>query len=544
MEKRAPGTFLMTRPFHASRAGRFLRGAIVVLALLLPGTPVVAQNLLASAAADLDEPSGAAPADGALVDRTAEHLPAPLPREPARLPADEPAVELFPEGIAWGGGPIDAAQYVEETTRQVLPQAELRGQIDREIEARLAGIPRPRYLPVTDFTPPHGLLLYREDSRKGDFPFALVVSGFLQLRWLEFARGATTWTNSAGTELPISNINAFSLNRYLLMFAGHVVDERLVYSFALFGTSNSGVNTGLAPLGLAGWKFGPEATVGMGVLMVPGSREFIDGSPWTLGVDRSMANTFFRPGVSPGAAAIGTLGSFHYQAGVFNSIDAGGANVILRRGTSMAWAGNVRWEPLGKFGLGYSDMEHHADPAIRVGTTGVYSPNTRALPVPGFNPENTIVRLSDGTPLATAGALGPGSVVDAFDFRLATIDAGWKWRGVSANGEYYVRFLDAFSGTGTFSRAGILDQGGAGYLGWAFIPRTWEVYARSSAVTGPFGSGQEYGGGFNRYINKSRQGRLTLEAIHMLRNPAQNILYPYRAGATGTAIQTQLVVAF
>jgi hypothetical protein len=443
MEKRAPGTFLMTRPFHASRAGRLLRGAIVVLALLLPGTPVVAQNLLASAAADLDEPAGAAPADGALVDRTAEHLPAPLPREPARLPTDEPAVELFPEGIAWGDGPIDAAQYVEETTRQVLPQAELRGQIDREIEARLAGIPRPRYLPVTDFTPPHGLLLYRDDPRRGDFPFALVVSGFLQLRWLEFARGATTWTNSAGTELPISNINAFSLNRYLLMFAGHVVDERLVYSFALFGTSNNGINTGVSPLGLAGWKFGPGATVGMGVLMVPGSREFLDGSPWTLGVDRSMANTFFRPGVSPGAAAIGTLGSFHYQAGVFNSIDAGGANVILRRGTSMAWAGNVWWEPLGKFGLGYSDMEHHADPAIRVGTTGVYSPNTRALPVPGFNPENTIVRLSDGTPLATANALGPGSVVDAFDFRLATIDAGWKWRGVSVNGEYYVRFLDA-----------------------------------------------------------------------------------------------------
>jgi hypothetical protein len=30
----------------------------------------------------------------------------------------------------------------------------------------------------------------------------------------------------------------------------------------------------------------------------------------------------------------------------------------------------------------------------------------------------------------------------------------------------------------------------------------------------------------------------------MNRNPAQNLLYPYRAGFTGTAIQTQLMVLF
>jgi hypothetical protein len=30
----------------------------------------------------------------------------------------------------------------------------------------------------------------------------------------------------------------------------------------------------------------------------------------------------------------------------------------------------------------------------------------------------------------------------------------------------------------------------------------------------------------------------------MNRNPAQNILYPYRAGYTGTAIQTQFQIAF
>jgi hypothetical protein len=30
----------------------------------------------------------------------------------------------------------------------------------------------------------------------------------------------------------------------------------------------------------------------------------------------------------------------------------------------------------------------------------------------------------------------------------------------------------------------------------------------------------------------------------MNRNPAQNFIYPYRAGSTGTAFQTQFVVAY
>jgi hypothetical protein len=70
------------------------------------------------------------------------------------------------------------------------------------------------------------------------------------------------------------------------------------------------------------------------------------------------------------------------------------------------------------------------------------------------------------------------------------------------------------------------------------------VYARSSVVTGPFGTGQEYGGGLNWYVRQSRQARFTIEALTMNRNPAQNFIYPYRAGYTGTAIQTQFVVAY
>ncbi|NCX98311.1 MAG: hypothetical protein EBX35_06980 [Planctomycetia bacterium] len=461
-------------------------------------------------------------------------------------PAPDPAAAIAEHAAPADAedAPVELPGEPDTPGEMPLTEDDLAHLVDQAVEARLAGIPRPRYIPATDLVPPKGLLLHATRPAKGEFPFALALSGYMQLRWFEFARSATQWTDAAGQVRQINNINTFNLNRYLINFAGHLVDERLLYNFALFGTSDLGSTFGVVPLGMAGWKFSEAAIVGAGVTPVPGTREWLEPTSWTLGADRSMANTFFRPGFSPGVLATGALAedTVHYQAGIWNAIDGGTAGV-LRRGTSMAFAGNTWWEPWAPFGFGMGDMEHHDEPAIRLGTSGVYAPTYSRI-IPDLNPENTIVRLSDGTPLATTGVLGAGTKVDSFLYNLATVDAGLKYRGWAVNFEYYFRLLDSFKGTGPFDRSSIFDQGGMAYLSWCFVPRTYEAYARSSVVTGPFGTGQEYGGGLNAYIRRSRQARLTLEALHMNRNPANNVLYPYRAGYTGTAIQTQLVVSF
>ena len=460
----------------------------------------------------------------------------PEPASPIEAPGGSPGV-----GVPF---PPEPADVEHASFQQLLTEEQLRAEVDRAVAAQLGNIPRPRYIPATDLAAPKGLLFLKTNPRRGEFPFAMALGGYMQLRWFEFARDATTWTDSTGETLPINNINTFNINRFLLSFHGHVVDERLVYNFALFGTTNVGIRSGVVPIGLLGWKFSDAATVGGGMTPVPGTREWIDPTQWTTGIDRSMANTFFRPGFSPGVASLGSLfdKTVHYQAGVWNAID-GGTTGVLRRGTSMAWAGNTWWEPFGPFGLGASDMEHHDDPVVRLGCSGVYA-RTNALPIAGNNPEDTIVRLSDGTRITKTGALGPDSVLEQFVYQLATVDAAWKWRGIGLFGEYYFRLLDDFKGQGTFDRSSIFDHGGMGYLSWCFVPRTYEAYARSSVVTGPYGTGQEYGGGLNWYLKRSRQARLTLEGLYMHRNPAQNFLYPYRAGYTGTAIQTQLMVIF
>jgi len=416
---------------------------------------------------------------------------------------------------------------------------------------QLGGIPRPRYIPATDFAGPKGLEVYARKNRQG-FPVALYLSGFMQVRWFEFARSVTSWTSAAplnpqnpSRTNPVNNINTFEINRFFITTEGYVSDEAIPFSISLFGTTDYGNNSAITPLGSVGYKFNDHLSVFGGVTFVASTREWSTSSRWVMGVDRSMANTFFRPSYSPGVEFSGDFldGELTWRGGVWNSIDGSLAGVN-RNGTSMAWAGILTWEPWGKFGLGYSDMEIHEEAAWRIGCSGVHALSQAVEATNGNNPEDTIVRLSDGTPIATAGALGPGSQVDQFRLQMATIDAGWKYRGTAINFEYYWRLLDDFAGTGDFQQQSLFDQGGLAYVSFCVVPRKYEIYGRSSAVTGLYGTGQEYGGGFNWYLKKSRQSKLTLEALYYNRSPADNTLYPYRAGYSGTAIQSQMLVVW
>lgn len=530
------GRSMPARPLHALIVSLLL-GFLLIAGLRSLAAAEVAPVLFQGEEAAGDE--GDVELPGGIDSSKSVLRPTPAVPEPAATVIDE------------GNQPV---MLVPEAEREEIDPEELQRRIDeaveREVTRRLAGIPRPMYIPATDIAPPKGLLLYAAKKDSGKFPFALALDGYLQFRWLELARGVTQWTDSAGTTLPVRNENDFNINRFLLGFSGFVGGEQVAYNFSLFGTTNAGLFVNVVPVGLLALRFSEDLLIGGGVTQVPGSREWLISSRWPMGVDRSMANTFFRPSYSPGFMSIGALFDklLHYHAGVYNGIDGGEAG-LFRSGTAMAWSGNIWLEPLGPYGHGYSDMEHHDNLVLRVGTSGTYARTPATIldtgVLGGFqNPENTVLRLSDGTPIGEPGALGAGTRVKQLKYRLATVDAGFKYRGFSGFLEYYWRFLNDFVGDGQFDRQSLFDQGGSAFLGYCLVPRTWEVYGRTSALTGPYGTAQEYGGGLNWYLNKTRQNRFTIEGLYINRSPALNFIYPYRAGFTGAAIQTQYMVVF
>ena len=377
-------------------------------------------------------------------------------------------------------------------------------------------------------------------------PFALKLNVTTQLRYTGFSRSVATWTDSSGVVQPVYNRSYFALNRNWFSFTGFAFSPQLRFNATVFTTSTTNVTV---VQGFITYEFSKALALGSGYYKVPGTREWIESARYTLGADRTMANTFFRPSISPGVWANGEpLDGFFYYAGIFNDFNSTsiGANRI---NNNMTYSGNIWWEPLGKFGPGFADEEYHERLVVRTGTSLTYQRSYREpdLQLGQTNPENTILRLSDATPIYQHGALAPGVTLTAANVALFSYDLAFKYRGFSLSTEYYGRWiygLDATGGAVPKAYLNMFDTGGLAQLSYALVPRKFELFARTSGVFGPFGDGSEYGGGANWYAFSNRNVRATFEAKRINHSSANNLLYGYFAGESGMLYQLQLLTDF
>lgn len=395
-----------------------------------------------------------------------------------------------------------------------------------------------------------GFVLVRsQDAQR--VPFELRLDLVTQVRYTNFAPSASTFTNSTGAAQPIQRISSWEINRNFIQFSGFALDPRLQYMAILF--SSTAFNDTVL-LGYLSYHFSDAFDLRAGNWLVPGTREWYTSFRYTLGADRLMATTFFRPNISPGLWVQGEpIKGFNYVVMVANSLNRFNQG-IDRIGSSFAFGGTARWEPLGDFGLGPSDIENHQSLSTRLGVNLAVSreSNQGSIETDGnitdprlANPEDTFLRLSNGTPVFQPGALGPGVTLTATNVQMWTVDAAFKYRGLSLDGEYFFRWLDSFRAVGNApSFSSLFDYGALLQGGCFWIPTKLESYARSSVVSGRFGTGSEFGGGINWYPKGSRAWRLTAEVLYINHCPADNPLTGYRAGESGTLLQLQWFTDF
>jgi uncharacterized coiled-coil protein SlyX len=491
---------------------------------------------------------------------TLPSAPAPSPAErpaaeKARITPDDPPLSFTPSSDARSPG---GAVPMPDESSPNLESASGAGSVEKETgEASNS--------PGIDETARSGLLKFLiggYDEERGQFvlvrpqdsqrvPFELRADLFTQARYTNFARSRDTWIDSTGSPQPIHNISSWEIMRNFIQFSGFALDPRLQFTAFIF--SSTAINDTVY-LGWINYHFSDAFDLRVGNWLVPGTREWFTSFRYTLGVDRSMATTFFRPNISPGIWAQGEpIKGFNYVAMVANSLNRFNQG-IERIGSSFAFGGTAWWEPLGAFGLGPSDIENHQSLSTRLGVNLAVSreANQGSIVSEGNitetrlpNPEDTIIRLSDGTPLFRANALGPGVALTATNVQLWTVDAAFKYRGLSLDGEYLFRWLDNFSTVGNRpSFSSLFDQGALLQGGCFWIPTKLESYARGSFVTGRFGTGSEFGGGVNWYPRGSRDWRLTAEVLYINHSPAQNLITGYRAGESGTLVQLQWFTDF
>ena len=376
-------------------------------------------------------------------------------------------------------------------------------------------------------------------------PFELRFDVFTQARFQNFAASRRSWVDAEGAAQPISSFNSFEVARNFLVFSGFGIDPRLQYTAIVF--SSTSINDTVY-LGWINYRFNRAFDLRVGNWLVPGTREWYESFRWTLGADRLMATTFFRPNISPGIWAQGEpIDGLNYVAMIANSNNRFTQGVATRVGSSLAFGGTVWYEPTDDYGVGVSDVEFHEGRSFRFGTSlnVAHESNQGFTQAAIRNPEDTLIRLSDGTPLFRPGVLAPGIEVRSTNLQLWTLDAAMKYRGLAVSGEYFFRWLDDVRTVGGRSPYGSLfDTGALLQAGYFLKPHKLEAFARTSFVTGRFGGGVEYGGGFNWYPRGARTWRTTAEVLRIEGSPAQNFITGYRAGETGTLFQLQWLTDF
>jgi hypothetical protein len=206
-----------------------------------------------------------------------------------------------------------------------------------------------------------------------------------------------------------------------------------------------------------------------------------------------------------------------------NSILGVTSNQLDRKFTygASAW-----WMPTTKeFGPkgAYGDWEYHETVATRFGFSSTWSPEQRFTDTTG-GPDNTSLRLADSLNVFETGALAPGVTVDRVDYKILSLDAGIKHKGVFLQTEVYNRWFGNFKADGALPVTSIHDTGF--YVQGAFypVPKKLELYGATSQIFGDKGAGfsnsSEYLAGMNFYLTDTRNHRFNVQVIDVNDSPS------------------------
>jgi hypothetical protein len=368
-----------------------------------------------------------------------------------------------------------------------------------------------------EFTPSEGFDIVR--TKKA----SLNISFYGLFRYMNQTPGDQTYTDHLGRERVVRARNDLNWHRTFVWLTGFFGVPKFRYNISLWS-----LPTTQQTLLFGNLQYRFHRAIGLGVGIGPNlTVRSVQGSwPFWGSSDRQMAEDFFRGGFSSSFFVTGNpLERFYYTASV-NTND-------------MAYSASVMWMPTtGEFGPrgGLGDLEYHRSLATRLGFSVGHSREARYAndSVP---PNATQIKLSDGVNPFDAGALADGTTVQKLDYDEFAFDAGFKYRGFSFQGEYYVRRLSDFLAIGPVPLDDILDHGFQVQAMHMVVPRLVGVYATYGYLFDEFERNPwEISGGVSYYPMRSRSWRLNLHLIKVDRSPAASNFGFYTAGQSGTTI--------
>ena len=381
------------------------------------------------------------------------------------------------------------------------------------------------------------------DTQHGD----LSVSLYTYTRYLNQRLLDATYTNAFGVTSNIQQRQDFQIQKLQFKFLGWIISKKFRY-FLYAWTSNptQGQGAQVVLAGNLGYTFNKHFTFSAGITSLPGTRSVEGNFPFWLGVDtRLIADEFFRPSYTSGIWAKGDIvDKLRYQVMLGNNLSTLGVSALQLDNNFSTLASALVWEPKAEFGQGFGDFENHEKLAIRVAghftrsrETAEEQPNTNSF-------ENTQIRLADGSIIFTPDLFGPGITVNEVNTRMTAFDGGLKYHGLSLDGEFFMRWLNNFTGTNTAGLPSLFDKGFQMQASAMVIPKTLQLYAGGSTIFGKFGNPYDTRIGVNWFPWKNKVIRVNNEFLYLYNSPVGYTSVPFVVGGKGLVFHSNLELAF
>jgi phosphate-selective porin OprO/OprP len=302
-------------------------------------------------------------------------------------------------------------------------------------------------------------------SSDGKFQLSLAGRGQFQYQYVD-----KDDVNSSQAETSLWRIRRFKVS-----MGGHAFTQDLTYRVQM-DLAKSGTAQMLDDAWI-NYRFSDAAQLQAGQFKMPFSRQELTSDGALQFVDRANAVDVFKPSYDVGAMAQGKIagGMLAWNAGLFNGTGQSGT----RTTNSGAWAARIVFSPFGEVRYSEPDLENTPKPLLSLGAG--YFANTLKR-----NANATFLDTSSTIPAysGTSGWLGKAAANTAIfdntervDVGTYGFDAAFRWRGLSAQGEYFGGKAEGQNRGGTVHSRGYYGQ--AGYF---LLPKKLEVAARYSSV--------------------------------------------------------------
>jgi hypothetical protein len=394
------------------------------------------------------------------------------------------------------------------------------------------------------FEPGKGFVLARTPMGEIDF------SAFAYTRYLNQNELDETYTDAFGNTRDLDLRNDLQFQKAILYFKGWLLDPKLRYVLYTWTSNTSqGQDAQVVLAGYLNYTFTEKLSVGAGIGGLPTTRSTRGTWPRWLKVDnRTIADEFFRGSYTTGIWAAGKLApGVKYKVMVGNNLSQLGVDGVQLDGNFNTISTAVWWMPTtGEFGPGegFGDFEYHEELATSLGLHATRS-REDAQSQPGLDdPENTQIRLSDGTGIFQPDVFGPGVRIQRATYEMAALDAGLKYRGYALEGEYFWRTVDDLQATGPLPVDDFWDHGFQLQGSAMLVPQTVQAYLSGSKIFGEYGDPWDFSAGLNWFPYKNQNLRVNGQLLYLDQSPVGYTSVPFIVGGDGFVWTLDLMLNF